>query len=166
MASQTSANARGVPMRVRAFDLFLSGDVRFAWGLLFTAWGIVFVATLTGNGRWLHADPVTEHPSWTVGMNLLTFMVAWLVMTIAMMLPTSLPLIQLFAKVKREQNAQRWQPLLLLFIAAYLTVWSVFALLTFLGDYWLHRLVDSWPWLIQHSSWPMNKSKSDKTKNE
>jgi hypothetical protein len=93
-------------MRVRAFDLLLSGDVRFAWGLLFTAWGIVFVATLTGNGRWLHADPLTEHPSWTVGMNLLTFMVAWLVMTIAMMLPTSLPLIQLFAKVKREQNAQ------------------------------------------------------------
>jgi predicted metal-binding membrane protein len=74
-------------------------------------------------------------------------------MTIAMMLPTTLPLIQLFAKLKREQNADGWRPLLLLFIAAYLAVWSAFALLTFLGDYGLHRLVDSWPWLIQHSSW-------------
>jgi predicted metal-binding membrane protein len=108
---------------------------------------------VTGHGHWLHADPLTEHPSWALGANLLTFVAAWLVMTIAMMLPTTLPLIQLFAKLKREQNAQGWQPLLLLFITAYLAVWLVFALLTFLGDYGLHRLVDSRPWLIQHSSW-------------
>jgi predicted metal-binding membrane protein len=93
---------------------------------------------------------LTEHPSWVLGANLLTFVAAWLVMTIAMMLPTALPLIQLFAKLKREQNAQDWQPLLLLFMSAYLAVWLVFALLTFLGDCWLHPLVDSWPWLIQH----------------
>lgn len=153
MASQSSADSRGVPTWGRAFDLLLSGDVRLAWGLLFTAWVIVFVATVTGNGHWLHADPLAEHPSWAVSMKLLTFIAAWLIMTIAMMLPASLPLIQLYAKVKQEQNEQRWQPLLLLFIAAYLTVWSVFALLAFLGDYGLHRLVDSWPWLIQHSSW-------------
>jgi predicted metal-binding membrane protein len=59
----------------------------------------------------------------------------------------------MLAKLKREQNAEGWQPLLLLFIAAYLAVWSAFALLTFLGDYGLYRLVDSWPWLIQHTSW-------------
>ncbi len=153
MVGQNSADARGVPFWGRAFELVLSGDVRLAWGLLLLAWGIVFVGAMTGHGHWLHADPLTEHPSWPLGVSLLTFVAAWLVMTIAMMLPTTLPLIQLFAKLKRGQNAEDWQPLLLLFIAAYLAVWSVFALLTFLGDYGLHRLVDSWPWLIQHSSW-------------
>jgi predicted metal-binding membrane protein len=120
---------------------------------LFSAWGLVFLATVTGNGRWLHGDPLAEHPSWAVGMNLLTFLAAWLVMTMAMMLPASLPLLQLFAEVSRRQDLRHREGLLPLFIAAYLTTWTMFALISFLGDLGWHRLIDSRPWLTQNSSW-------------
>jgi predicted metal-binding membrane protein len=153
MVDQRSTNARVMPSWLRALELLLSGDGTLVWGMLFSAWGIVFIAVLTGNGNWLHGDTLATHPYWGIGTNLLTFIFAWLVMTVAMMLPTSLPLIQLFAKVKREQKAEHWEAQLLLFVVAYLTVWSVFALITFLGDFLLHRFVDSRPWLIQHSSW-------------
>jgi hypothetical protein len=84
---------------IGGLELLLSGDATLIWGLLFSAWGTVFIAVLTGNGNWLHADALTAHPYWGIGANALTFIFAWLVMTVAMMLPTSLPLIQLFAKV-------------------------------------------------------------------
>lgn len=153
MEDQRSTNARVMPLWLRALELLLSGDATLVWGMLFFAWGTVLIAVLTGNGNWLHADSLTAHPYWGIETNLLAFIFAWLVMTVAMMLPTSLPLIQLFAKVKREQKAQHWRAQLLLFVVAYLTVWSVFALITFFGDFLLHRFVDSRPWLVQHSSW-------------
>ena len=152
MAGQSSANARTTGMRDRGLELLVSGDVTLAWALLFFAWGVVFLASVTGDGRCLEFDPLTGRPSWAVGLSLVTFIAAWLIMTVAMMLPASLPLIQLFAKVMREQNVRHSQALVLLFVAAYLTVWSLFALITFIGDFWLHRIVDSEPWLIQHSS--------------
>ena len=72
MVGQNSAGARGVPFWGRGFELLLSGDVRLAWGLLLLSWGIVLVAAVTGHGHWLHADPLTEHPSWPLGVNLIT----------------------------------------------------------------------------------------------
>jgi len=153
MAGQSPANRRRIAIRSWGLERLLLGDAKVVWCILFFAWGLVFLATLTGNGHWLHGDPLAEHPSWAVGMNLLTFMAAWLIMTIAMMLPTSLPLLQLFAKVSREQKLDNGEFLLLLFIAAYLTIWSLFALLIFLGDLGWHRLINSQPWLIENSSW-------------
>jgi predicted metal-binding membrane protein len=140
-------------MRDQGFALSFSGDATLAWGLLFAAWGIVFLAAVTGDGSCLYFDPLTKHPSWAVGLSLVTFVAGWLIMTVAMMLPASLPLIQLFAKVMREKKVRSWQPLVLLFVAAYLAIWSLFALITFIGDFGLHRLVESQPWLSQHSSW-------------
>jgi hypothetical protein len=32
---------------------------------------------VTGHGHWLHGDPLTEHPSWSLAVNLLTFVAAW-----------------------------------------------------------------------------------------
>jgi predicted metal-binding membrane protein len=153
MAGQYSESARRTPIRARGLEPLLSGDVTLAWGLLFSAWGIVFLAVIGGDGRCLYYDPLTEHPSWAVGLSLVTFVAGWLIMAAAMMLPASLPLIQLFAKVMREQNVRHWQRLVLLFVAAYLAVWSLFALVTFIGDFGLHRIVESQPWLSQHSSW-------------
>jgi len=140
-------------MRDRGFELSFSGDAMLAWGLLFAGWGIVFLAAVTGDGSCLYFDPLTEHPSWAIGLSLVTFVAGWLIMTVAMMLPASLPLIQLFAKVMREKKVRSWQPLVLLFVAGYLAIWSLFALITFIGDFGLHRLVESQPWLSQHSSW-------------
>ena len=48
MAGQYSESARRTPIHDRGLELLLSGDVTLAWGLLFSAWGIVFLAAIRG----------------------------------------------------------------------------------------------------------------------
>jgi len=48
MAGQYSEGARRTPIRDWGPELLLSGDVTLAWGLLFSAWGIVFLAAIRG----------------------------------------------------------------------------------------------------------------------
>jgi Predicted metal-binding integral membrane protein (DUF2182) len=69
MEDQRSTNARVIPLWLRGLELLLSGDATLIWGLLFSAWGTVFIAVLTGNGNWLHADALTAHPYWGIGAN-------------------------------------------------------------------------------------------------
>ena len=68
------------------------------------------------------------------------FVVSWTVMTIAMMLPTSLPLVLLFHRiVARRPDAAT---LVALVVAGYLAVWVGFGGLAYLLDLALHELVD------------------------
>jgi predicted metal-binding membrane protein len=73
------------------------------------------------------------------------FVVAWTVMTVAMMLPTSLPLVSMF----RRMTGRRQDSVLLvgLLIAGYLAIWAIFGLLAHLGDAALHASVNRWHWL-------------------
>jgi len=69
-------------------------------------------------------------------------------MTAAMMLPSSLGFIMMYAATAR--NAPDFSKALTLFLAAYFGVWSIFALAAFSGDMQLHRAVDALPWLAAH----------------
>jgi predicted metal-binding membrane protein len=73
------------------------------------------------------------------------FLAAWQVMTGAMMLPSSLPMLQLFAGVSRNQ--QRPRLVLGAFVAAYFAVWTGFALAALVTDAGLHTVADRWSWL-------------------
>lgn len=81
---------------------------------------------------------------------LLVFVAGWTLMTVAMMLPTSLPLITLFRRLTR----QRPDPLRLvvLLIAGYLGVWALFGALAHLGDLLVHEVVKQSVWL-ETNSW-------------
>jgi predicted metal-binding membrane protein len=71
-------------------------------------------------------------------------------MIVAMMLPTSVPLISTFgALVARRRN-----PALLvgLVVVAYLVVWSAFGVGLYLADRVLHLVVDASPWLAENSA--------------
>lgn len=127
------------PALARLHD-FWKSDLALVWGLVFLAWVLVFLATLTGQGHLLHHDSLFETDSQPLLLKLLVFLIAWQVMTVAMMLPASLPLIRLFAKVSSEAGKT---PVLPVFLAAYLTIWTGFALLAFLGDLGLHHLIDN-----------------------
>jgi len=108
------------------------------------AWALAIVAELTGTAGALHHDALIEDgpPLWAA---MLLFLLAWQAMVIAMMLPSSLPLIRLFeAASARQAHPVRAR---LAFLGGYAAVWSGFGALAFVGDYGLHHTVDATPWL-------------------
>lgn len=80
----------------------------------------------------------------------LLFVAGWTVMTIAMMLPTSLPLIFLFRRV--VDHRMDGALLLALLLVGYLLVWVGFGMLAYLADMGLHELVEHRGWL-RGSTW-------------
>ena len=76
------------------------------------------------------------------------FLVGWLVMLLAMMLPTSLPLVSLFATMTRRRPDHH--RLVLLLLTGYLGVWSVFGIAIHAFDAMLHALVRQSEGLAEH----------------
>ena len=108
------------------------------------AWGVAVGAELTGTAGQLHHDALIEGgpPLWAA---LLVFLLAWQAMVAAMMLPSALPLIRLFAAVSGDQ--ERVRRARGAFLGGYAAVWTGFGALAFLGDALVHRAVDALPWL-------------------
>lgn len=115
------------------------------------AWVTALAAEAGGAAEALHHDGLIEGglPVWAA---LVLFLVSWQVMTAAMMLPSSLPLVRLFSATGRNQERAGWA--LAAFLGGYALVWSAFGLAAFLGDMILHRLVhavaalEERPWLV------------------
>jgi predicted metal-binding membrane protein len=112
------------------------------------AWTLSVVAEATGRGTALHHDTLIEGgpPLWAA---LLVFVVAWQAMIVAMMLPSSIPLIRLFHRVSAAQPSPA--RVRAAFLGGYALVWTGFGVAGFLGDVGVHRSVDAWPWLDAHS---------------
>jgi predicted metal-binding membrane protein len=67
------------------------------------------------------------------------FVAGWTLMTFAMMLPTSLPLLQMFRRMtSRKEHATQ---LMALVVVGYLATWSAFGVAAHLGDWLLHQQV-------------------------
>ncbi len=127
----------------------------FVWGVVAAAWGLALLLPAVGHGELGSHHVVLAGANLPPASTLLLFLVAWQVMTGAMMLPSSLPMIRLFARVSHRQPHPRRA--LTAFLAAYFAVWTGFAVVALAGDAGLHRLVDAWaglgerPWLIAGS---------------
>jgi len=104
------------------------------------AWALAIAAEASGRGGALHHDALLQHgpPLWT---SLVLSLAAWQVMTAAMMLPSSVPLVRLFSQA--SANQPQHGVALSSFLGGYALVWTGFALLAFLGDVALHRAVDA-----------------------
>ena len=107
-------------------------------------WTLSLAAALSGRAEGLHHDALIEGnlPVWAA---LALFLAAWQVMIAAMMLPSSLPLIRLFAITSRRQPHPTTA--MAAFLAGYALVWTGFGGLAFLGDLAVHRTVETLPWL-------------------
>jgi predicted metal-binding membrane protein len=92
-----------------------------------------------------HALYHSGMPLWQAGLLLVG---AWQVMTAAMMLPSSLPLMVLFGRAGAA--APRRASAFALFIFGYFLVWTVFAASAFTFDMGLHWLAHTWTWLFEH----------------
>jgi predicted metal-binding membrane protein len=104
------------------------------------------------HGGWL--DPVWLEalcralPQGTVVVPALLHVAAWLLMIVAMMLPTTLPLLGVVARVSsgRDDSAA----LLGLCVLGYVAAWSGFGLVAHAADSGLHAAVGASSWLAGH----------------
>jgi predicted metal-binding membrane protein len=104
-------------------------------------------AEASGLAGLLHHDSLLEGgPGF--GPALLLFLVSWQVMVGAMMLPSSLPLVRMFAAASKAVPGRGRA--MAAFVGDYAVVWSGFGLLAISGDAALHALVASSPWLLQN----------------
>jgi predicted metal-binding membrane protein len=84
-----------------------------------------------------------DHHAWTSGSLALFFIGGWTVMTVAMMLPTTLPIIATFHTIagSREDRVL----LIALVIIGYLAIWASFGVVVYIGHLFLQLTVDSIP---------------------
>jgi predicted metal-binding membrane protein len=113
------------------------------------AWAVCAWAEVSGTAAQLHHHAL-YHSGWPYWLAAIVVLVAWQFMTAAMMLPTSLGFIRLYAAT--AGRAPDFSLALTLFVGAYFAVWTAFALVAFTGDMQLHRVVDAWPWLAAHAT--------------
>jgi predicted metal-binding membrane protein len=76
------------------------------------------------------------------------FTVGWVLMIVAMMLPSSAPLVMTFAALVGRRARPRL--LVALLLTGYLATWAAFGLAAWLADRTVHAAVESVPWLAGH----------------
>jgi predicted metal-binding membrane protein len=129
-------------------------DRRDAWlpvigGLIALAWLALAVWEESPYGRYLHhgewlqsgivAQICRTLPASSVLLPGLFYVTGWVLMTVAMMLPTTVPLLAIFARMTAGRVDRGL--LLLLVIVGYLSIWIAFGLVAHAADMGLHTIV-------------------------
>jgi predicted metal-binding membrane protein len=116
--------------------------------LVALAWLVLWLWGQSPYGRFFSHEGLAEVEVGLDGNALLlavVFVAGWTLMTFAMMLPTSLPLVQLFRRMtQRRADGAR---LMVLLIAGYLSVWVLFGVAAHIGDRGVHAVVQQSAWL-------------------
>jgi predicted metal-binding membrane protein len=123
-------------------------------GLVALAWVALFVWERSPYGRYLShgglGDIAHGVEAGPLLMQAALYVAGWTLMTAAMMLPTTLPLVHIFRRMTRNRT-DRTQ-LAILLIAGYTAVWLVFGIAAHLFDLLLHEAYDHTAWL-QGNAW-------------
>ncbi len=127
-----------VPRRDRAILGGLLGALALA------AWLALWLWEGSPYGHYLHHDGAAG----PLPLEASLFAVGWLLMIVAMMLPSSVPLVMTFAALvgRRRRPGQ----LVTLLLVGYLLVWGAFGLAAWVADRGIHAAVDAMPWLAEH----------------
>lgn len=133
-------------MSARRYDRKLF--VALFGALIALAWIEIIVWSTSPYARYLNHE-LLGHLPLRFGLDYLAllclFVFGWSLMTVAMMLPTSLPLILLFHRLTHRRSDHL--RLVSLLIAGYLGMWTLFGVLAHLGDLLVHGAVHRVPWL-------------------
>lgn len=119
------------------------------------AWFALWLLERSPYGRYLRHEPWDTPwlrdgicrilPAGDVLVPGLVHVAGWTVMTAAMMLPTTLPLLEIFRRLTARRSDRR--PLMGWLVTGYLGIWSLFGIAVHLLDFSLHALVRGSPWL-------------------
>ena len=121
--------------------------MNWPWVVVACAWGMVLLATLTSHSELVDHDWLLEHSGlpWLAALGL--FLICWQVMTAAMMVPSTLPI--LHGDLHRLRGISQLGQAV--FLVGSFLIWTCFAAAAFLADTSIHVLVESWSWLSQHT---------------
>jgi predicted metal-binding membrane protein len=132
----------------RAFDgrdawlPVIGGLIAMAW-LTLAVWDQSPYGRYLDHGQWLQSGfiaPICRAlPAGSVLLPALFYVTGWVLMTVAMMLPTTVPLLAIFAHITAGR-ADRGL-LLLLVVVGYLSIWIAFGLVAHTADMGLHAIV-------------------------
>jgi predicted metal-binding membrane protein len=111
--------------------------------LAIAAWLTLWVWEGSPYGHYLHHSDGGLEP-----IEASLFALGWVLMIVAMMLPSSVPLVVTFAALVRRRR--RPGQLVVLLLAGYLLVWGAFGLAAWIADRGIHAAVDALPWLAEH----------------
>ena len=132
----------------RTFLAIMGALILLAW-LTLWAWEHSPYSRYIQHGMWGHSAHfgLSEHFH---GFSAILYLVGWTLMTVAMMLPSTLPLIEIFRRltIKKKNHLQ----LVALVIAGYLIVWAGFGVVAHIGDWGLYQLLGRLPW-VQSNGW-------------
>lgn len=126
----------------------LGALIVFTWFALW-AWSVSPYGQYLQHGSWFELGPAAflcrAVPNGDVVVPALMHTAGWMLMTVAMMLPTTLPLLDQFRRMtaRRRDGSQ----LLLLVIAGYLGVWMLFGLGAHALDWLVLESFSRLPWL-------------------
>jgi predicted metal-binding membrane protein len=115
-----------------------------------TAWLTLWLWEGSPYGHYLHHDGLGDvgGPAGALAIGATVFTVGWTLMIIAMMLPSSVPLVVTFgALVSRRTRPLR---LVALLLVGYLLVWAAFGFAAWIADRGVHTAVEAFPWLAAH----------------
>lgn len=114
------------------------------------AWVSLAVWSASPWGRYLHHEGAAAPgvPELGAAFEAALFTAGWVLMIVAMMLPSSVPLVLVFAGLVRRRPRPRL--LVTLLLAGYLAAWAGFGVLAWLFDRAIHAAVDASPWLADH----------------
>jgi predicted metal-binding membrane protein len=109
------------------------------------AWLSLWVWAASPAGRYLHHDG----GSGPLSIEISLFVLGWVLMIVAMMLPSSIPLVLTFGALVGRRR--RPGLLVALLLGGYVAVWAAFGLAAWVLDRGIHAAVDASPWLASHT---------------
>jgi predicted metal-binding membrane protein len=141
----TQATERRLPLALVVSLVIL------AWGTL-ALWSLSPYARYLAHGGWVDAGWLEAIcrvvPQGGLVVPAVMYAAAWLLMIVAMMLPTTLPLLGVFQRVTVGRSDAG--PLFGLLVLGYAAAWTGFGLVAHVADSAIHLAAARLPWLVIH----------------
>jgi len=140
IGAHTASGALAAPMRWRFVTALAAAAV--------ISWAVIIPLALTGNLALIHHHELFRDGN-PGAQGVLAFIVGWQVMVVAMMVPSSLPVLAAIGEGGRPPAPRHGRQAA--FVVGFLAVWTAFGVLALLGDAQVHALARSSAWFFTHA---------------